>query len=84
VDTIDWYSDEPFFAEKIKSSYTITHLNPATIYYVRVNAVNEQGEGYTNKEAFFIKTMSEKIDHCDSLYVWGNNASNELGLPDDA
>ena len=28
--------------------------------------------------------MSDKIDQCDSLYVWGNNASNELGLPDDA
>lgn len=30
----------------------------------------------------FVKTMEPKVKNCDGLYVWGNNARNELGLPD--
>jgi alpha-tubulin suppressor-like RCC1 family protein len=48
-----------------------------------VTAVNEKGdEGYHSKDPFFVQTMKQKINNCDSLFVWGYNGQNELGLPD--
>lgn len=81
--TVDSLSDDPFFEGKIESRCTVSGLEPCSCYYLKVTAVNENGEeGYHSKEPFFVQTMGKKITNCDSLYVWGYNARNELGLPD--
>lgn len=82
IETIDWFSEDPGFEGKIESRYTISGLKPNFCYYVKVTAVNEKGEGYHAKEPYFIKTMEDKINSSDSLFVWGYNARNEIGLPD--
>ena len=61
----------------------MTGLQPDSCYYLKVAAVNENGdEGYHVKEPLFVKTMEPLVNNCDGLYVWGYNARNELGLPD--
>lgn len=83
VQTIDQLSNDPYFEGKITNNCTVSGLQPNTCYYLKVTAVNEIGnEGYHAKEPFFVQTMDSKINNCDSLYVWGYNARNELGLPD--
>lgn len=80
VDTVDHFNDDPFFGAKC----TLTGLEPDTCYYVKIAAINERGEeGYHSTEPFFVKTMTNKISHCDSLFSWGYNARNEIGIPDE-
>ena len=83
IQKIDWISQDPGYENKIESRYTITGLQENTCYYLKVVAVNEKGEGYSPKEPFFCQTMAQKILACESLYVWGYNGRNELGLSDD-
>lgn len=83
IQKIDWISQDPVYENKIESRYTITGLQENTCYYLKVVAVNEKGEGYSPKEPFFFQTMAQKILACESLYVWGYNGRNELGLSDD-
>jgi alpha-tubulin suppressor-like RCC1 family protein len=68
---------------QIDTFYTISGLQPDTGYFIKVTATNEDGEGYSPKEPFYVLTMSSQINICDSLYVWGNNASSEIGLNDE-
>ena len=63
-------------------SYRIPDLEPDTIYYVRIQAVNAIGEGYKADQPAFIRTMEDNLNEPGSLYVWGNNQSSEIGLTD--
>lgn len=65
------------------ASYKIPDLEPNTIYYARVFAVNAIGEGYKADNLTFMRTMDECVNEPGSLYVWGNNVSSELGLTDE-
>lgn len=62
--------------------YLATNLLPDTIYYFRVNAENELGEGY-NGQAFMVRTAASPIQSLSSLYVWGYNFSSQLALKDE-
>ena len=66
------------------ATYRIPDLEPDTVYYVRVVAVNAIGEGYSPEKVHFVRTMKDSINEPGSLYVWGNNQSSELGLSDEA
>ena len=58
-------------------------LEPGHCYYIVVTAVNEFGEGYKAKPCM-VRTMDQDVDNERySVYVWGNNASSEIGLSDD-
>ena len=46
-------------ADKDYASYKIPDLEPNTIYYVRVLAVNACGEGYKPDEPAFVRTMDD-------------------------
>lgn len=81
---VESISDEPYFEGKIETRCTVTGLQPDSCYYIKVTAVNENGEeGYHAKEPIFVKTMEPKVNNCDGLYVWGYNNRSELGLSDD-
>lgn len=60
----------------------LTDLQPDTIYYVRVNAVNELGVGYDAQSTFFM-TPDYSSSKAYSLYVWGENSNAQLGLSDE-
>ena len=66
--------------------YEINNLIPDTVYYVKVNAQNELGEGYNHDYPFMIRTLSYSTnsDHLNlySLYVWGFDNNSQLGLLD--
>ena len=82
IDSALLYQTEATADQNI-ASYKVTDLEPDQIYYVRVFAVNSKGEGYPAKQPFFARTMKEDLTEPGSLYVWGNNASSELGLTDE-
>jgi len=63
--------------------YEVTGLLASYDYYIIVNAINAQGEGYRPKYGQFVRTMSQDMYNTSSLYVWGNNESSELGLPEE-
>lgn len=64
------------------ASYKIPDLEPDTIYYVWIHAVNALGEGYKAKRPGFMRTMTDSLNQPGSLYVWGNNKNSEVGLTD--
>lgn len=64
-------------------SYKVPDLEPNTVYYVWVHAVNGLGEGYPAERPSFVRTMADSLNEAGSLYVWGNNKSSELGLTDE-
>ena len=85
VQVVNKLSDDPYFESKVETRCTVTGLFRDSCYYLKVTAVNENGEeGYHSKEPLFVKTMETKVNNCDGLYVWGYNARSELGLSDDA
>mmetsp|Transcript_17483 Transcript_17483/g.22142 ORF Transcript_17483/g.22142 Transcript_17483/m.22142 type:complete len:119 (+) Transcript_17483:1404-1760(+) len=49
-------ADEPY------ASYKLPDLEPNTIYYVRVCAINSIGEGYPAKNVTFVRTMDDSIN----------------------
>jgi len=69
--------------DQLYASYKIPDLEPNTIYYLRVFAVNAIGEGYKPDQPVFARTMEDTLHEPGSLYVWGNNLSSELGLTDE-
>lgn len=44
------------------TSYTIPDLEPNSIYYLRVNAVNALGEGYLADRPSFVRTMEDTLN----------------------
>lgn len=69
-------------ADQDYASYKVPDLDPDTIFYVWVHAVNALGEGYPAEQPNFVRTMGDSLNEAGSLYVWGNNKSSELGLTD--
>ena len=78
-------SDHTFnqIGESEDCKYLCVGLEIDTIYYVRVNGVNELGEGY-NSRPFFIRTANyDPNEGLNTLYVWGNNINSQLALKDE-
>ena len=63
-------------------TYTVGNLDTDSIYFIYVRAENTIGLGYQAKQPSFIRTMSG-IEQRGDLYVWGCNASAEIGLTDE-
>jgi hypothetical protein len=55
-------------------------LKVNTIYRVQVIAESAQGEGYKGEPVLF---KTSEFSQLSSLYVWGKNASSEIGLTDE-
>jgi hypothetical protein len=55
----------------------VDNLDLGTTYYVVVTAENEFGEGYKAAPSM-VMTIQQEVPL--TLYVWGNNASNEIGI----
>ena len=60
--------------------YEIHDLKINTIYRVTVIAETASGEGYKGEPTLF---KTSEFVQLSSLYVWGKNASSEIGLTDE-
>ena len=69
--------------QKVYQTYTVINLEPNHSYYIKVRAENALGEGYVAKFPQIIMTLDSSMHKLKNLYVWGNNASSEIGLTDD-
>jgi alpha-tubulin suppressor-like RCC1 family protein len=61
--------------------FELKELAPGTCYYVVVTAENLYGEGYRAQPTLVRTLAAADTDAC-TPYVWGSNASSEIGLSD--
>ena len=63
--------------------HKVDGLQPSTVYYVEVFAVNKVGQGYPADRPQMIMTQPAAYNEPTKLYAWGSNSSSEIGLTDD-